>query len=69
MQTFTIDILNEKAIKLLKELEHLKLIRVRKKASNSGSLSNWAEKYYGTMSKEPISNVDAQLKELRDAWQ
>ena len=37
MQTVTIDILNQKAIKLLKELENLRLIRLRKEKKPTGS--------------------------------
>ncbi len=66
MQTLTIDILNEKAMKLLKDLENLKLIRVRKKAPAAKKTVNWVEKYNGTMKKEPLNDIDAQLKELRN---
>jgi uncharacterized coiled-coil DUF342 family protein len=64
MKTIEIDILNEKALKLLKELEHLKLIRVRRKKSlkdNSVSI----KKYKGAMRKQPLNEVDNQLNELR----
>ncbi|MEO8822630.1 MAG: hypothetical protein ABI366_03575 [Ginsengibacter sp.] len=61
MQTVTIDILNKKAIKLLKELEDLRLIHLRKEKGESG-LINLATKYKGKMKKQP-------LKELRNAWE
>ncbi len=69
MQTLTIDILNEKAVKLLKDLENLKLIRVRKKATPAKKTANLVEKYNGAMKKEPLNDIDSQLKELRNAWQ
>jgi len=69
VQTLTIDILNEKAMKLLKDLENLKLIRVRKKLSPAKKTVNWVEKYNGAMKKEPLADTDTQLKELRNAWQ
>jgi hypothetical protein len=67
MKTITIDILNEKAIHLLQDLELLKLIRLRKE--NAGQKgTNWG-KYKGAMSKQPISEVDQQLNELRSEWE
>ncbi|MEP6626571.1 MAG: hypothetical protein ABJA32_01260 [Ginsengibacter sp.] len=41
MQTLTIDILNYKAEKLLEDLEHLQLIRVRKERHLRKSVINW----------------------------
>ena len=42
MQTLTIDILNYKAERLLEDLEHLQLIRVRKERHQKPSIINWA---------------------------
>ena len=67
MKTITIDIIDEKAIHLLQDLELLKLIRLRKgKAGHKGT--DWG-KYKGAMSKQPISEVDRQLNELRNEWE
>jgi len=70
MRTITIDILNEKALKLLKELERLKLIRVRGNKNNDKSADalDWS-KYKGAMSKQPLSDVDKQLNDLRSEWE
>jgi len=69
MQTLTIDILNDKAVKLIEDMELLKLIRVRKvKAQQEGTL-NWTAKYKGAMQKEPIKEVENQLNELRKSWE
>lgn len=68
MKTVTIDILNNKAIKLLHDLEQLKLIRVRKQESPNSSDINWTEKYKGAMTKQPLDKVDNQLNELRNEW-
>lgn len=65
MKTITIDILNEKAMTLLKELEKLKLIRFRTekiKPIKKGDLLS----YKGSMKKQPTSEIETQLKELRD---
>ena len=69
MQSLTIDILNSKAIQLLRDLEQLHLIRVRKVPSEKNQTENWAAKYKGTMSKQPLTDVDKQLNELRSEWE
>ena len=69
MQTVTIDIINEKAIKLLQDLELLKLIRVRKEKIQPTEALNWAAKYKGAMQKQPLNEVDNQLNDLRNAWE
>lgn len=49
MQTLTIDILNNKAVKLLQDLELLQIIRVRKEKRTTSTETNWATKYKGAM--------------------
>ena len=68
MQTITIDIINKKAIKLLQNLESLQLIRVHKEKKQDISKINWPVKYKGAMTKQPLSDIDNQLNELRNAW-
>jgi hypothetical protein len=66
MQTVTIDIINNKAIKLLNDLETLQLIYVRKeKRSSAATSSNRVAKYKGAMSKQPMGDIDKQFNELR----
>ena len=67
MRTITIDIINEKAIHLLQDLELLKLIRLRKEKLGHKS-TDWG-KYKGAMSKQSISEVDQQLNKLRNEWE
>lgn len=69
MQTVTIDILNNKAVKLLQDLELLQLIRVRKEMQSSPTTLNWTATYKGAMTKEPQDEVDNQLNELRNDWE
>ncbi len=70
MKTITIDILNDKAISLLRDLELLKVIRLRKEKHEPGPASiNLIEKYKGAMSKQPLSEVERQLRELRNGWE
>jgi hypothetical protein len=69
MRTITIDIINEKALNLLRDLELLKLIRLRKdKPENQPASMEWT-KYKGAMSKQPLDEIDQQLKELRSEWE
>jgi len=69
MQTVTIDIINDKAIKLLQDLELLKLIRVRKNKTQQPEAVNWIAKYKGAMQKQPLNEVDKQLNNLRSSWE
>ncbi len=62
-RTITIEIINNKALKLLRELESMNLIKMRNVAE-----VDWS-KLKGSMTKQPIEEVDRQLKELRDSWE
>lgn len=68
MRTITIDIIDEKVINLLQDLELLKLIRLRREKNSQKDVTNWA-KYKGAMSTQPIHEVDQQLNELRSEWE
>jgi len=68
IRTVTIDIINEKALKLLKELELLQLIRVRKETEQQVPL-NWTDRYKGAMTKQSTSDIEAQLHEIRNSWE
>ncbi|WP_426327339.1 hypothetical protein [Pedobacter sp. R-06] len=70
MRTITLDILNEKALSLLKDLELLKVIRLRKDSATSNVTDNdLISKYKGSMQKQPISDVDDQLNSIRNEWE
>ncbi|WP_157280239.1 hypothetical protein [Pedobacter borealis] len=70
MRTITLDILNEKALSLLKDLELLKVIRLRKDSVTSNVTDNdLISKYKGSMQKQPISDVDDQLNSIRNEWE
>ena len=68
IQTVTIDIINNKAMKLLQDLELLQLIRLRKEKAQHGE-TNWAARYKGAMAKQSLSDIDNQLNELRNGWE
>jgi len=69
MRTLTIDVLNDNALNLLRELERLNIIRVRKdnKVFNVSS-ENLITKYKGSMTAQPLSEIDRQLDDLRNRW-
>ncbi len=69
MQTVTIEILNDKAVKLLRDLEQLQLIRVRPGNVVNEPPVNWSAKYKGAMQKQPVAEIDIQLNELRESWE
>ncbi|NJK84442.1 MAG: hypothetical protein HC912_12305 [Saprospiraceae bacterium] len=69
MRTITIDVINEKVLNLLQDLELLKLIRLRKDSlGEKPTAMDWT-KYKGAMSKQPLSEIDQQLNELRSEWE
>ena len=69
IRTVTIDIINEKALNLLKDLELMKLIRLRQEKTETDKPVDWQAKYKGAMTKEPLDQVDEQLNELRNDWE
>ena len=66
-QTISIDIVNKSAMKALEDLELLKLIRLRKDKPRVSP--DWANQYKQVMSKQPLSEVDQQLSDLRRQWE
>ena len=68
VKTITIEIINERVLKLLEDLEQLQLIRLRKDKTQSPFV-NWQERYKGALSKQPLAEVDDQLNELRGEWE
>jgi hypothetical protein len=69
MKTITIDIIDSKALKLLEDLELLQLIRLRRETIESVDEFDWKEKYKGAISKQPLFDIDHQLKALRNEWE
>jgi hypothetical protein len=63
METYVIELTDQRAYKLLKELEDLHLIRLIK---NPAKISLLRKKISSQMSNEDIDN---QLKTIREEWQ
>lgn len=65
MQTLKVDIINDKALNLLKNLELLGLIRLHD--ANKENPIGSAAQYKGAISKQPLDKVNNQLHQLRNA--
>lgn len=65
IQIVMIDIINDKVLNLLQDLEILQLIRLHKDEGNLKAI-NWAAKYKASLFKQPIADFDIQLNELRN---
>ena len=69
MKTLTLDILDDKAINLLKDLEALNIIKLHDNSDKIiAPLSNLAAKYSGAMTKQPIEEINKQLDDMRNEW-
>ena len=68
MKTVTLDILKDEAYNLLKDLETLKIIRIKDKTPDTATSMNLATKYSGAMSKQSKDEIDNQWNELRNEW-
>jgi hypothetical protein len=69
MQTVTVDIINTQALKLLHDLDVLNLIRVHDQKTATAANTNLAMKYKGAMTRQPLSEIDNQLNDLRNGWE
>jgi len=69
LKTITIDIINEKALKLLQDLEQMQLIHMQHDNTRSESQPDWKVKYKGAMQKQSLNEVDNQLNDLRSEWE
>jgi len=69
MTTITVDILDDKALNLLKGLEELNVIKLHDTEENSipATINSFIQ-YKGMMSKQSIEEIDRQLNDLRNAW-
>ena len=65
--TMLIQVTNQKAIGLLKELQELHLIRVIKENFTPIKLK-LSEKYKGIITKEQGDNLNEHIKQMRSEW-
>lgn len=70
METILVQINDNKAYRLLKDLEDLQLIKLLEKSIQSDKTGiDRITKYKGAMSKQPLQQVDQELNELRKEWE
>jgi len=62
-----IEVTNQKALKLLHELEELHLIKVLKENFPSTKIK-LSDKYRGILSKEKGQSLNEHIKEMRNEW-
>ncbi|MBC8151557.1 MAG: hypothetical protein H7Z72_01465 [Bacteroidetes bacterium] len=75
MQTFVVEILNEKAVPLLRDLEDLNIIRLipqepepDKQPDPDQDERPLSEQLWGCISPEVATDLHRQLAEMRDEW-
>ena len=68
IHTITLDIINEKALTLLRDLEQLHLIRLHKESIPQDN-KKLVDNFKGKMTKQPIEAIENQLNELRSEWE
>ena len=66
METVLVQINNQKAYKLLENLEELKILRVLKKSVMPKQ--KLSEKYKGIITKEQGQDLNEHIKEMRSEW-
>lgn len=70
MKTVTLDVLNDKALNLLKDLEMLNWIKVRKEEKAVSSTKvKLSDKYRGIINKEQGQDLDLHIKQMRSEWE
>ena len=68
MDTYTIKIRDEKALKLIRNLESLNLIQVVSKNSKEPK-SGLSSILSGSISEEEANTMQVELKKMKDEWQ
>ncbi|HTK21148.1 MAG TPA: hypothetical protein VL442_16610 [Mucilaginibacter sp.] len=69
MRTITVDILQDEALNLLKDLEALNVIRLHETNGDSDVKNiNAIKSYKGLMTKQSPEEIDKQLDDLRKEW-
>lgn len=64
--TMLIELTNKKAVKLLRDLEELKLIKVLKE--NIAVKQKLSDKYRGSISKEEGEKLNKHIEDSRNEW-
>ncbi|HWD87160.1 MAG TPA: hypothetical protein VG367_03470 [Mucilaginibacter sp.] len=69
MKTITVDILQDEALNLLKDLEAMNVIRLHEvDEAEHAQRINAIKSYKGLMTKQSREEIDKQLNDLRNEW-
>lgn len=68
MKTLTIQILDQKAVGLIEEMENQHLVKINK-ITTRGPGIDWVKKYKGKLTVKSLEKTDQQLDELRSSWE
>jgi lipopolysaccharide export LptBFGC system permease protein LptF len=67
MTTITVDIIDDKAFNLLKDLEAMNIIKVHDAALNISEDGSWSIKNLkGKMTKQSVDEIEKQLTDFRE---
>ena len=71
MQTFVVEVLDEKAIPLLRDLENLDIIRLisQEPELTDPPKTNLSEQFRGSISPEVAADFHRQLDKMRNEWE
>lgn len=74
MQTFVVEVLDEKAVPLLRDLENLDIIRllpgiIKEVEQSTQQTQRPSERFWGCISKELAADLHRQLDEMRNEWE
>ena len=70
MTTITLDILDDNAMNLLKDLELLKVIRLHDISEPEAiTPPKSVKKYKGLMTPQTVEEIEKQLSDLRNEWE
>jgi len=75
MQTFLVEVLDEKAVPLLRDLENLDVIRLipqepkpAEQSKQNQTIGRLSEQFRGSISPEVAADLHRQLEEMRNEW-
>ena len=69
MQTLLVEIKDQNGLRILKDLEKAKIIRLVEVPQNSIKIPKLSQKLRGSISKETATNMLAELEQTRNEWQ
>ena len=71
MQTFVVEVLDEKAVPLLRDLENLDIIRLipQEPEPVEQPKQKLSEQFWGCISPETAADLHRQLEEMRNEWE